>query len=385
MNTVLPYNILILLFFICSLQGTPSLNIKILLQTVPLEKKHTYTFSSKNGLILTNAHEPKKKYLFPSQITLIQLQKQLIIKNRKNKSSIIRIQPVDGHISFDQNNYLGTFYIHVTNKFVEIINKLSLEDYVASVLRTEGWPGWPCETYKVFAITCRTYAIYQLQQARRKKQKYHLKPTNAHQTYFGTHSCQTIKDAVKETEGIIISFKKKPILAMFDSCCGGIVPADISNSINFKEAPYLARSYACTFCKNLKIYSWNKEYPLSVFKKKITKTVPQLKNITEITTQHDKAGVTTGITIHEKQKNFFIDGKKIYSLFPEVKSFAFNCNKKKNNIQLKGTGYGHHLGLCQWGANELVKKGWPFKKILHFYYPGTNLMKLTPKEAKNEL
>ena len=384
MNTVLQFKIFILFSF-SSLLGKPLLNIKVLLQTIPIEEKHSYTFSSENGLILTNADEPKKKYLFPKQITLIQLQKRILIKNRKNKSSIIRIQPVDGHISFDHNNYLGTFYIHVTEKEVEIINKLPLEDYIASVLRTEGWPGWSCETYKVFAITCRTYAIYQLQQARRKKQNFHLKPTNAHQTYFGTHSCQTIKDAVQETEGIIIAFKKKPILAMFDSCCGGIIPADISNSINFKEAPYLARSYACTFCKNLKIYSWNKEYSLSSFKKKINEIIPKLNLITNVTTQHDKAGITKGITIHENKKNFFVDGKKVYSLFPDVKSFAFSCNKKKNMIHFKGTGYGHHLGLCQWGANELVKKGWPFKKILHFYYPGTNLMKLTPKEAKNEL
>ena len=47
----------------------------------------------------------------------------------------------------------------------------------------------------------------------------------------------------------------------------------------------------------------------------------------------------------------------------------------------KGTGYGHHIGLCQWGARELVSQGWDYKKILHFYYPDTTFMKLCKKES----
>ncbi len=50
-------------------------------------------------------------------------------------------------------------------------------------------------------------------------------------------------------------------------------------------------------------------------------------------------------------------------------------------ITFKGTGYGHHMGLCQWGARELVNQGWNYKKILHFYYPGTTFMKLCKKES----
>lgn len=382
MNIVLKYKLPFIFVVFSILAKTPVINIKVLLKTNPLKENHSYIFKSENDLILSCSEKPKEQYLFKKQLSIIQQKDHIFLKNKKNMSNILRIRPVDGHISFDNNNYLGTFYIHITNNAVEIINKLPLEDYITSVLGTEGWPGWSCETYKVLAITCRTYAIYQLQQARKKKQKYHLKPTNAHQTYFGTHSCQTIKDAVNETEGIFIAFNKKPILAMFDSCCGGITPALILNTVNFKEAPYLARSYPCTFCKNLKIYSWQKDIALNTFKKAILKIFPQIKFITSVQTEHDKAGIVKNILIKDGKKTFKIEGKKIYSLFPEVKSFAFSCTKKHNHITFKGTGYGHHLGLCQWGANELVQKGWPYKKILYFYYPGTQLMKLTPKEPQ---
>jgi len=67
------------------------------------------------------------------------------------------------------------------------------------------------------------------------------------------------------------------------------------------------------------------------------------------------------------------------SLFPEIKSYCFSVKKdgsKKYIIQ--GRGYGHHRGLCQWGACALVKdEHWNFVQVLQYYYPGTKLMKLT--------
>jgi len=367
-----------------------TIHIKVLLKNITIENdsKSTKTpladirctFSSNNGLVLSYSQEPQKKYFFKEKITARLLNKKIVINNKKNDSNILRITALDSHVLFDNNTYLGTFYLHKNQNNLEIINKLPLEDYVDSVLKTEGWPGWTLETYKIFAITCRTYAIYQMQQARKKKQHYHVKPTNAHQTYYGIHSCPTIKEAIKQTEGVFLSYKNKPILAMFDSCCGGIIPAQITNTINFKEAPYLARTYPCTHCKGLKIYSWNKDFTINNLRKNLQVSIPHLKTITDIITQKDKAGVVKTIIVKDGKKQFKLDGKKLYSLLPEIKSFAFTCTKRKNNITIKGRGYGHHLGLCQWGANELVKKKWPYKRILNFYYPGTSLMKLKPKK-----
>jgi len=380
MNIGLSFKLLLLTFFVqIYANKNPVIHIKVLLKKESLENNNSFTFASDNGLVLSYSQEPTKKYFFKEHVTTRIHNKKIIINNKKNNSLILRISPLDGHISFDSNKYLGTFYLHINHGNLEIINKLPLEDYIDSVLRTEGWPGWSLETYKVFAITCRTYAIYQLQQAQKKKQHYHIKPTNAHQTYYGIHSCQIIKDAVNETAEIFLAYKNKPILAMFDSCCGGIIPAQMSNTVNFKEAPYLARSYPCTYCKGLKIYSWSKDFALNRLKKSLQSLLPRLQTITDITTKTDTAGTVKTVIINDGKKRFTLDGKKLYSLFPEIKSFAFTCTKRKNSVILKGKGYGHHLGLCQWGANELVKQGWPYKRILHFYYPGTTLMKLKPK------
>ncbi len=64
-------------------------------------------------------------------------------------------------------------------------------------------------------------------------------------------------------------------------------------------------------------------------------------------------------------------------MFKEIKSFCFNIKKKSGKIIFNGRGFGHHLGLCQWGAREMVRDGWDYKQILAFYYPSTNFMRLT--------
>ena len=71
-----------------------------------------------------------------------------------------------------------------------------------------------------------------------------------------------------------------------------------------------------------------------------------------------------------------ITGKKLYSLVPAVKSFCFFSKKNQKQIMFKGRGYGHHVGLCQWGAREMVRDGWDYRRILQFYYPNTEFKQL---------
>lgn len=360
----------------------PFLNIKVLLNAVPRTERQIITIKSSNGLMLAGSSCPTKKYFFKDQLVLTIKDINFYINSQKKSDKIFRITPLDGTITLNNITYAGSIYIYINDKNIEIINKLPLEDYIDSVLRTEGWPGWPLETYKIFAITCRSYVIYQVQHTRKQKKHFHIGSTNAHQTYRGMHTCQTIKDAVNETTGVVISYKKQPILAMFDSCCGGITPAHTTGIVNLKEAPYLARPYPCTYCKGLKIYSWKKNVSLNSFKQTLQELYPKIGKIQNIETIHDKAGIVQNLRVKDTKKTYTVNGKKLYSLFPDINSFAFTVTKKRNNVLIAGTGYGHHIGLCQWGANELVKKKWNYKKVLNFYYPGTTLLRLKKKNSE---
>lgn len=287
-------------------------------------------------------------------------------------------EPINGVVRCNGKRYQGAFYIQRDKNSYYLINILPLEDYVFSVLKTESWPGWPLEVNKVFAIACRSYLLHQLLTSRAQKLPYHIKNTNHHQTYTGMHDCPVIAQAVQETQGIFLGYQGKPILAMFDCCCGGVVPASIEGSVDFKKAPYLGRDYACTFCKNCKIFKWSISYDLDQFIDLIQEgsstIIHDIKDVK--VSRKDKAGLVKGVTVTTPRGLVAFGAQQMYRLFKEVKSYCFAITKKGKKVTLSGQGYGHHVGLCQWGAREMVNRGFDHQKILAFYYPETAFMKL---------
>ena len=66
---------------------------------------------------------------------------------------------------------------------------------------------------------------------------------------------------------------------------------------------------------------------------------------------------------------------QMYRLSNKIKSYVYKITKKGKKIIFKGKGFGHHIGLCQWGAREMVRVGFDYREILSFYYPDTDLMR----------
>ena len=246
--------------------------------------------------------------------------------------------------------------------------------YICSVLRTESWPGWPLEVNKVFAIASRSYVISMMQAAKAKKRLYHVCNTNLHQTYTGAHNVKALYDAVDQTRGLFLTYEGQPILAMFDSCCGGVIPAHIAD-FNFERVPYLARAYPCMYCKNCTINRWHIEYDRKDLEKIFSNAIPDISTVKNMyVSKKDNAGIVQTIII--EPGSYKLSGKKLYSLVPDIKSFCFTIKRNKNRFSFNGYGFGHHLGLCQWGAREMVREGLDYKRILYFYYPGAQLSRL---------
>lgn len=371
-------HILFLCFFLflSALADEPvGLHVKVLIDNIAKDTTVPMVFSGSGKLILAYAQEPTKRYVLKKRVSISLKDGFLCSNNKKCQFQPMRIVSEDGRIAYNGKTYAGSFYFYPTTTGLDVVNKIALEDYVSSVVRTEAWPSWPIEAFKVQAVASRTYVIYQLQQAQRQKRHFHVVATNAHQTYCGVHTCQEIKDAVQETEGIFLAYKGQPILAMYDACCGGIVQSPQTQA-TLVQTPYLARSYPCTFCSGFKIYSWTKRLALKKIITGLQEIFPKLKSITTITQEYDTAGLVQRVIIQDKNQTYTINGKKFHAIFPQVPSLSFSLKKHGNNLIVKGRGYGHHMGLCQWGAYELVRQGWDYKRILRFYYPGTVFMKL---------
>ncbi len=204
-----------------------------------------------------------------------------------------------------------------------------------------------------------------------------MKKTNVHQTYNGVHGTDLLRTAVEQTRGIFLAYKGQPILAMFDACCGSVVPARIAG-FDFEKVPYLARRYPCNYCKTYKVYAWQSHYSEQALIMALKRELPHLKKIKQIKiVKKDAAGLVQKVAVYTDKRVVMLSGKKIYSLLrPKVKSFYFSITHKDGTFTFTGKGIGHHLGLCQWGAREMVRQGFGYQEILSFYYPNTVFMRL---------
>lgn len=300
-----------------------------------------------------------------------------VFYNGKRLKHAVRLSTTGGHGEFNGVPYDGDFCIVPHKDKFLCINCVGLEDYVSSVLKTESWPGWPLEVNKVFAIACRSYVAYKVLEAKRSGRPYHVKNSNAHQTYRGRHTTSLLKTAVEQTKGIVMGFEGKPILAMFDCCCGGVIPAHIAD-FDFYKVPYLARTYACHHCKESSLYAWQVSYEQALFDGLLQDYKSEILKLHDIhIIEKDKAGLVMQVGLKGPKKHTVISGKKLYSLLKEVKSFYFDVQKKAGQIVFSGRGFGHHIGLCQWGARQMVRDGCDYKSILRFYYPGAYFMRLS--------
>ncbi|MFI5332780.1 MAG: SpoIID/LytB domain-containing protein [Candidatus Babeliales bacterium] len=353
--------------------------VRVLLDEKSCSEKPRWYLKTQEGCTYINPADRGNSWLSDEPtIEIVVHGKVIYINGKRYHGSQLVLVPHDGLIHFNNNCYQGSFLITCHSGTAYIINALDLEDYVFSVLRTESWPGWPLEVNKVFAIACRSYAIAMIVRSKANKLPYHIKNTNAHQTYTGIHESPVLKTAVEETKGVFLAYKGKPIIAMFDGCCGGVTPSLIKD-FNFSQAPYLARSYPCTYCKKCKIYNWQAIYSVHTLADVLHKGPPTIKKIKDIkVTSKDKAGLVREVALKgSKGGSVRVPGKKIYSKLKDVKSFCFLVEKQGDDVIFTGRGYGHHLGLCQWGAREMVRQGNDHRTVLQFYYPGTNFVRFT--------
>jgi len=357
----------------------PALHVRVLLDEHAVSELPTWNFSSSSGFILQDVDAPHRQHRIPhTHISLSYHNHAFWLRNKRISAKQLRIYtPDSSSITYDDAQYAGYMTLAVRGKHAYLINTVDIEEYVFSVLRWEGWPGWPDEVNKTFAIMCRTYVVDKVwsQRHHRKRALYDIKNTNIHQTYKGLHDFTRLRDAVQATDGIILTYQGKPIVAMYDACCGGVIPADVSG-VDFRKAPYLARTYPCTFCQSSKLYTWTRRYTTSVFQHVLSEYV-HVADISDVTvSKRDDADVVQEIHVHGAYGHVCVPGPKLYTLLKGLRSLCFSVYTKDDTVEFHGYGLGHHIGLCQWGAREMVRLGWDYVSILQFFYPSVSFKRL---------
>ena len=340
------------------------------------KNKNDFSVSG-TGIKLKAVNQGKESsYNFKQNILTIQ-KKDDGIKADKSyvRGQQFRLSSADGELAINGTPYGGTVIImsNDDNEFL-LINELPLDRYLEGLISIELSPRWDITTMKVQAVVARTYALYQ--KSLNANSTYHLTSSVLHQLYRGiSHANGNTRKAVRETRGEILTWNDQPIMAVYHSCCGG--STESSANVWGTNKPYLEGVY-CGMCTGYDGYFWKAVIPRGTFFKQFCKKGFSVCNDIESTMNLTRSSHNRVIqmALNGRSKPIVITGNELRSVFgfAKIRSTSFVLKETDNGyLHLLGTGNGHGVGLCQWGARARALSGETYYQILQHYYPGTKL------------
>lgn len=298
-------------------------------------------------------------------------------ENRKEKTEKIK------DIEF-KNDQLIKIYNTKTKK----TENIAFEEYVLGVLASEMPAAFHEEALKAQAVAARTYAISRIEKHKNGHPDHkdaslctdtHCQAWMSKDELLAIHGEKWFTDywdklsmAVKETEGEVLTYQDSLVTeALFHSTSGG--KTEDSETVFATAYPYL-KSVDSPFEESSPKYQNSVEMSLDEFINKLKSKYPKA-NIT-------KANVKDKVKIAESSdtgriKSVLIDGEKLsgtsFRQMFELNSTNFNITLRDDDIEIETLGYGHGVGMSQWGANGMGKEGKSYKEILEHYYTGTQV------------
>lgn len=289
-------------------------------------------------------------------------------------ANAIAIEPIGGaRIYIDGRIFRGEIKVLRNNKGLLVINVVNLEEYLYGVIRNEVSTWWPMEAIKAQAIAARTYALYQIKESRGKD--YDVTADVSSQVYGGIFSekWRTSK-AVDKTKGKVITYNGTIFPTYYHATCGG---GTFDASYLWKiDLPPL-KGVKCDWCKKSPHYSWEKWVPVQKIKAKLEGAGYAIGNILGFeATKTDPSGRILEIRIKGSTNTVDIQGKDFRRIIePDIlRSTNFKVTLVGPYVAFEGLGWGHGVGMCQWGAYYMARAGKKTEEILSFYYPGSNVM-----------
>ena len=274
-------------------------------------------------------------------------------------------------ISVNNRAYSGNIRVSVYQKQLFVVNYVDIESYLKSVVPSEMFSTWPMDALKAQAVVARTYALYR---RAGPSKEYDLCSGVRSQLYKGVYSeTSRTNMAVYLTEKMCLYDNKKLVPTYFHSTCGGYT---INSDSVWGKALDSIEGVDCKFCKDSPHYKWRK----SIGRRKLGKILSKKGyKIGKIKKMMVVKGKPYRIFIEDKYgKSQVLDVNKFRILVgPEIiRSSNFRVKVGWFRVKFKGNGWGHCVGLCQWGARGMALKGYSYKQILQHYYPNLDLRRL---------
>lgn len=280
----------------------------------------------------------------------------------------------DASITVNKRRFRG----HVTllaspDQKLNVINVVDLEQYIKGVLYHEISHKWPIEAIKAQAVAARSYAVYAMEQ--NKARDFDVTNDIYSQVYGGKNSERYRTGiAVDETKGEVLTFNDKILPAFFHATCGGLTES--ASEVWNLDLPPL-QGELCPYCKKSPHMHWKRNFRLKDIQNKLNAQGYQIGLIRSIDIIQRNASdriKLLRITSRDDQ-SITISGKDFRNIIGpnDIRSNSYEIVMRGYYADFYGRGWGHGVGLCQWGALGMAQLHFDYKAILRHYYPGTRL------------
>ncbi|MGK7904309.1 MAG: SpoIID/LytB domain-containing protein [Hormoscilla sp.] len=296
----------------------------------------------------------------------------------KWQASQIWIEPADnGLVWIGDRWYRGRVLLVPTSQGLTAVNYVDIEHYLYSVLGGEMPPSWPLEALKAQAVSARSYALYRRERTANKI--YDVGNTTTWQVYKGVEDeYVSTQQAVNATAGQVLIHDGKIIEAVFHSSSGG----HTENVEDIWTAPLPYLRAVPDFDQKAPVYEWKKTFSGDT----LSSLISGVGNILSLTPERTtpRGRIITMKVIGDRGEKV-VTGKELRKLL-NLKSTLFTItplgesaedeDAPPSSFQVVGRGFGHGLGLSQYGANALARRGYNYQQILLHYYSKTSLARI---------
>ena len=279
---------------------------------------------------------------------------------------------------------------------MDVVNHVAMEAYLPGVLERELYASWPAAAFEAQAVAARSYAIWEraMQRGRDPARGWDLEGDVASQAYAGHATNPKAVDAVRRTRGVVLAWDGRVLPAFYSSACGGRgqdAAAVFADRVD--DLPPLRGAVRAACCEASPKHRWRARRDaatlatrLAAWGRATRHPVAGLRGLSDVTTaRRNAAGRPTRYRIADA-------AGRAYEL--DAEQFRFACNfegpgapplaagvrlpssslepsVQEGRVSFEhGGGYGHGVGLCQWGARGRAAAGDDYQRVLAEYYPG---------------
>ena len=291
-----------------------------------------------------------------------------VISLGKWRSGELVIEPTEeGHVWIGDRWYRGRTHLVRHGAGITVVNYVDIEDYLYSVVGAEAIASWPQEALKAQAVAARTYALHK--QSESDSYLYDLDTTTKTQVYKGLDSEYTSTlEAVDATQGEVLTHAGQAILAVFHSSSGG--HTENVEDIWSSPLPYLRG--VVDYDQDAPVFEWTETLSANEIGGRIGGVGRVKALIPERVTPRGRVMMMKVVGDRGTKE---LSGDKLRKAL-DLRSTLFQVQSANGNFNIIGRGFGHGVGLSQWGAYYLSTQGTNYQQILAHYYKNASLATL---------